>query len=351
MIHIEALSLGAGVQSTTIALAALEGLLPKPDVAVFADTGWEPAKVYSHLARLAPVLEAGGIEVFVVSSGNIRTDSIDPAHRFAPLPWFVRNPPGPCSKCKGSGKLPAEGDYVNDGRCTRCGGSGNEPEQGIGRRQCTSEYKLVPIRRKLRELLGAKPPEFRYVPRGNTARQWIGFSTDEIERVNDRDDVLYLSRWHPLLDLEWSRNDCKRFLAQHTAPDGTPWIRSVTKSACVGCPYRKNAGWRTMRDQRPAEFADAVAFDAAIRKGGARGEAMVGEAYLHRTMLPLAVAPIDRIERKERREAQTDLFEEIANVEAGYDPEIDGDPDDGDIDCGPYGCASGVVPVELEPLA
>lgn len=40
------LSLGAGVQSTTLALLALDGTLPGLDGAVFADTGWEPAAVY-----------------------------------------------------------------------------------------------------------------------------------------------------------------------------------------------------------------------------------------------------------------------------------------------------------------
>ena len=45
------LSLGAGVQSTVLALMAERGEygLPKPDVAVFADTGWEPPSVYEHL--------------------------------------------------------------------------------------------------------------------------------------------------------------------------------------------------------------------------------------------------------------------------------------------------------------
>jgi hypothetical protein len=47
----------------------------------------------------------------------------------------------------------------------------------------TSEYKLAPIRRKIRELLGAAPPNFRRVPRGRTAEEWVGFSTDEIGRV------------------------------------------------------------------------------------------------------------------------------------------------------------------------
>ena len=44
------LSLGAGVQSSTLLLMAEAGEIePRPDAAIFADTGWEPAAVYQHL--------------------------------------------------------------------------------------------------------------------------------------------------------------------------------------------------------------------------------------------------------------------------------------------------------------
>ena len=47
------ISLGAGVQSTTMALLAAHGeIQPMPDAAIFADTGWEPAAVYRHLEWL-----------------------------------------------------------------------------------------------------------------------------------------------------------------------------------------------------------------------------------------------------------------------------------------------------------
>jgi len=55
------LSLGAGVQSTVLALMSADGTLPKVDGAVFADTGWEPKRVYEHLFRLRDVLSAAGI--------------------------------------------------------------------------------------------------------------------------------------------------------------------------------------------------------------------------------------------------------------------------------------------------
>ncbi|MCK9513952.1 MAG: hypothetical protein M0R28_22370 [Pigmentiphaga sp.] len=71
-IRLRALSLGAGVQSTTMALmAAHEEIGPMPDCAIFADTGWEPKAVYDHLAWLMSpnVLP---FPVYTVSAGSIR---------------------------------------------------------------------------------------------------------------------------------------------------------------------------------------------------------------------------------------------------------------------------------------
>lgn len=47
--RLRVLSLGAGVQSSTLALMSARGDLPRLDYAVFADTGWEPARVYAWL--------------------------------------------------------------------------------------------------------------------------------------------------------------------------------------------------------------------------------------------------------------------------------------------------------------
>lgn len=290
MPELVALSLGAGVQSTTLALLAEAGELPRPDVAIFADTGWEPAAVYAQVDRLAAALS---FPVLRVTAGNLRADSLDPAHRYASVPYFVRNPDG---------------------------------SEGMGRRQCTSEYKLDPIRRKVRELLGAAAPDFRRVPRGRVCEQWVGFSTDEIGRANSARDsagVSYLTTRYPLLDLGMSRADCERFL--HRQGWG-----ATAKSACVGCPFHGNAQWRDLRDNRPQEWADAVAFDAAIRRGGSRGLPLNGQAFLHRSRVPLDLAPIDRITRGEWRGRQLDLFDAVADVDE------DGDPNG----CSPYGCRS-----------
>lgn len=280
------LSLGAGVQSTTLALMAASGDLPGLDAAIFADTGWEPRRVYRHLVRLEEVLTDAGIPLYRVGAGNLRRDLLDPQARYGSIPYFVR---------------------------------GADGSEGMGRRQCTEVYKTAPIGRKVRELLGATPPDFRRVPKGQLAEQWIGFSTDEIGRVSDRDGVSYIHKRYPLLELGMSRRDCQRWL------ESRGWT-SVAKSACIGCPFHGNRQWRELRDNHPDEWADAVEFDRAIRKGGARGLPLNGEAFLHRSRVPLDRAPIDHVTRAEWAEMQTPLWE-------------DGDPDG----CSPYGCRSGAT--------
>lgn len=282
------LSLGAGVQSTVLALMAADGSLPGLDAAIFADTGWEPPAVYRQVDMLEVELKRAGVPLHRVSNGNLREDSINPTHRYASIPYFVRNPDG---------------------------------SAGMGRRQCTSEYKLNPINRKVRELLGAAPPKFRHVKRGQVAEQWIGFSTDEIHRADDKRQNLYTTKRYPLLDLGMSRRDCERWLK------ASGWGHTA-KSACIGCPFHGNAQWRDLRDNHPEQWADAIEFDKAIRKGGSRGMPLNGEAFLHRSMVPLELAPIGKVGPKEWAERQIDIYDEIAEH---------GDPDG----CSPYGCRSG----------
>ncbi|WP_331717283.1 hypothetical protein [Yinghuangia sp. ASG 101] len=89
----------------------------------------------------------------------------------------------------------------------------------------TGQYKVKPIKAKVRELLGYPYP-FR-IPRGVYVEQWVGISLDEIHRAKDS-DVAYMRNRHPLLDLGWTRDDCIAYLRSCGWGD-TP------KSACLGC--------------------------------------------------------------------------------------------------------------------
>lgn len=248
------LSLGAGVQSSTVLLLACDGVIPPFDHAVFADTGWEPAIVYRQLERLRDHAVRHGIAVSTVSAGNIRADALDPQHRFASMPLHVRNPDG---------------------------------SKGLARRQCTAEYKVRPLKAKARELLGYPHP--RPVPADLYAEQAIGISVDEVHRAKDA-DVRYLRNTFPLLDLRWTRADCLTYLKDRG------W-GSVAKSACLGCPFHSDAAWRRLRDHDPDGWADAVTFDRAIRHGYPRatrhGQPLRGRYYLHRSCRPLDQVDLD----------------------------------------------------------
>ncbi|MEW1700382.1 hypothetical protein [Streptomyces sp. NPDC091278] len=278
------LSLGAGVQSTTLALLAAEHALPRLDGAIFADTGWETPSVYQHLERLEKeVLRPANIPLHRVTNGHIRNDALNPDHRFASMPLHIRNPDG----------------------------------AGLLRRQCSKEYKLQPIKRKIRDLLGYPMPYT--IPRGLRAETLIGISRDEFHRARDS-DVHYLNSAFPLLYLDgaadgregWTRKDCIRYLRARG------WA-STPRSSCVGCPFHTNVEWRHLRDTEPDAWTDAVAFDRAIRQGHVRGNdngrPLLGKAYLHRSLSPLDTAPIDRVTAREWSNRQTDLYEQIADRE------------------------------------
>jgi len=290
------LSLGAGVQSTALLLLVARGKLPPIDAAIFSDTGWEPAAVYAHLDRIdTEIAQHAGIPILRVSSGNIRDDALDPAHRFASMPMYVLNKNG---------------------------------TPGMVRRQCTSEYKIKPIKAAVRKLLGCPHPT--PVPKGVYVEQWVGISTDEAHRMHES-DVNYSRNRYPLIELGMSRVDCIRYLTE------LGW-GETPKSACVGCPFHGNAAWRKLRDTAPADFADAVAFDAAIRggtaKANAEGKSLRGQMFLHRSRVPLGVAPIDRVTGHEWKSRQGDLLADLNDPLA-----FEGMYEEDDLPgCSPFAC-------------
>lgn len=233
------ISLGAGVQSTTMALMAAHGEIgPMPDCAIFADTGWEPKAVYEHLERLEAALP---FPVHRVAGGNIKDHILrntnKTGQRFASVPWFTAN-------------------------------------GGMGRRQCTREFKVDPLARKQRELLGYQPRQ--RIP-ARSIEVWIGISMDEAIRMKPARNTWQINRW-PLIELDMNRRACIAWLAAHG------W--DAPKSACIGCPYHSDAMWRDMRDNRPDEWADAVATDRALRDGGtSRG--MKHHQFMHAQRVPL----------------------------------------------------------------
>ena len=248
------LSLGAGVQSTVLALLLSrrdERLLDlgyhPPDAAIFADTGWEPAYVYRHLDWLEQQLT---FPVIRVQASNIRDDlaagrNAD-GRQFASIPFFAMNKDG---------------------------------SRAMMTRQCTSQYKLRPLIAAVREQVGLKPRQ-RMKP-GQHVETYLGISYDELQRMKPNRERWIEHRW-PLVHLRWHRYDCLQWFAQEY-PD-----RSLRPSSCVICPYHDNKHWLALKDVEPESYADAVAFDRSLRAPGSPTGAQVdGVAYLHGTLRPL----------------------------------------------------------------
>lgn len=307
-------NIGAGVQSTALALMAALEQIERPDAMVFADTGWEPAAVYDNLAWIERELaQPIDVPLIRVSAGNVRDDALRTDGPYLSLPLHVLHPGGAHS---------------------------------VIRRACTRDRKVRPIERLVRASLGARihaDGKVGRVPAGRRATQIIGFSHDEptrAERIND-DAPAYAEYDTPLITMGLTRQGCQHLLAKHGRPD-------VAKSACVGCPLSGNARWRAMKAGQPAEWADACEFDERIRHGHPGFPTPLrGQAFVHRSRVPLADANLERITRGEWRERQGELDLTAA---PRLDSTIDGrlvDLDDFDDDppgCSPFGCRRGEIP-------
>lgn len=144
-------------------------------------------------------------------------------------------------------------------------------------RACTRDYKIQPIKRKVREIMAEHGAKHVF--------QQIGISTDERQREKSS-GVKFITNTHPLLELGWSRAMCEQWLiSEYDIRPG--------KSACYYCPYRSNAGWALMKQQDPEQFERACVFDESIREAQGRkvrGAGIVGKLYVWRGYEPLRTA-------------------------------------------------------------
>ena len=230
------ISLGAGVQSTRLALGAGEGEFGPIVAGVFADTQAEPYWVYEQLAFIESKVS---FPIYKVTAGNLAEDTLrgvnSTGQKFYPIPWRMEN--------------------------------------ALGRRQCTREYKLKPIYEKCREL-GASAK--------NPANLMIGISMDEIFRAKPA-RVKYVKNVWPLLDKRVYRLDCLQWMTDR----GYPLPR---KSACVFCPYHGNDEWRDIKTFDADGWRLAVKVDEAIRINGVK-------QYAHRDLVPLEDADLSKADQ------------------------------------------------------
>lgn len=239
---VRSFSYGGGVQSTAALVLAAQGELDYP-LFVFANTGDDSENpdtlTFVHDVAM-PYGTAHGLDVLEVRL--TRRDGTQPTLK--------------ATAEGGRGVLPV---YT---------------EGGPAYRTCTTDWKIRVIERELRA---------RGATVDDPAHVGLGISTDEIQRartpaVDPGHPLQY--REYPLIDLGLDREDCRHTIAAAGLP-------IPPKSSCWFCPFQRPAQWRRMRDEHPARFADAIALEEAVNRGGARGRKGV-PVYLSPIRRPLA---------------------------------------------------------------
>lgn len=241
------ISLGAGVQSSTMALMAAHGeITPMPDAAIFADTQGEPHSVYRWLNWLEKQLP---FPVTRVSRGSLAQHTLKMRQAkdgrlfsSTDIPFFTLNADGSQGK--------------------------------IRNRSCTQDFKLDPLRKEQRRLGSIK--------RGQKTVGmicWLGISLDEIYRMKPSRESWCEHRF-PLIEAGMRRSDCLVWMEQHKYPQ-------PPRSACVYCPFHSDGEWRRLKNEEPEEFAAAVEFERRLQEIKSSTGKFKAVPFLHRSLIPL----------------------------------------------------------------
>lgn len=242
------ISLGAGVQSSTLALMAAKGEVgPMPDAAIFADTQGEPASVYAWLDWLEKELP---FPVYRVTKGSLSAEQLRIRKR-------VKTEGGPWAKSL----IPA---YVKNA----------DGSKGIMGRSCTADFKIAVLEKEQKRLAGVARREKQI-----KAALWIGISLDEVQRMKPSRSRWGVNRW-PLIEANMSRHDCLRWMERNGYP-------KPPRSACVYCPFHSDHEWRRLKNEEPAEFAKAVQFERQLQAVKLVTDNMRGVPFLHASLKTL----------------------------------------------------------------
>lgn len=229
------LNYGGGRQTVAMCVLIVRGILPKPDRIVMADTGRENQSTWDYLRNhTQPMLKAIGLQVEVAPHSLATVKDV-----------YGLN-----------GQLLIPAVFTRDGKLS-----------GF----CSNEWKARVVDRYLRNE-GVKE-----------GTRWLGLAHDEPKRWS-RLHGKQEGKWKfecPLVDLMMNTSACLAVIEKHGLP---PPITS----SCWMCPHKRNAQWRHLRDNYPAQFEQACQLDEEIRENDERGG-----VWLHHSRVPLRQANID----------------------------------------------------------
>jgi hypothetical protein len=202
---------GGGTQSVAIAALIIQGKLPKPEIAVIADTGRETQSTWDYYESiLYPNLLAIGVTLQRISKKQYATcDLWSTNGRQIEIPGFTF-------------QTGEKGKLINF---------------------CTTEWKIRVIARFLRELGVSK------------YRRWLGFSLEESRRWVKHLESSEI-RLPLITDVPMRRRDCVSLIRKMGWP-------TAPRSRCWMCPNQSDDEWRQLSSE---EFTKAVKLESEIRE-------------------------------------------------------------------------------------
>ena len=252
------LSFGAGVQSSAVARMSIIGELPPFDHVIFADTGDEPESVYENMEWWQKRFTDAGVTFHNVGLKRSISEQLRAVvagdEKAIPTPLYTRNEDG---------------------------------STGIILRQCTYAWKIAPIQKLTRELVGLYKKRHMHITE-TLVEQTMGISWDEVQRMRIH-PYPWVNNVYPLIDRRLTRYDCIAAIkADSTFPD-------PVRSACWHCPFHSNEEWRYLRNEEPVEFQKAIELDLHLRSGPKMGN-VTKPVYLHKSGKPLGEINFDSAE-------------------------------------------------------
>lgn len=269
---VRVLSFGGGTQSSHLLDMHFKGLIDY-DYIVFSDTGAEPQFIHDQVTWWQnKQKEVGNTTPFIVTTHNSMKRGLEEMlmryiftdyQRFQ-MPLYFN-------------KIAENGDIVKG---------------GLMPRQCTGDFKIIPVqqatRRLIKEKIGLQPRQ--QMPKDIAIVMDIGFSYDEINRVggyvSHQSKYIYLA--YPLIEMGESTKDSIDYLVKNDYPS--------KRSRCYFCPFNCSGDrareigmdWQEIIDTEPLSFLKAVFFDEELRRRQATGEKnMQSIPYFHFSRTPL----------------------------------------------------------------
>jgi hypothetical protein len=259
MIEYHVFQVGGGIASSTLHLLYYCEEITTPeklDCVIFADTGAESKPLYEHVDLLHSF---AGPYNYTAKRGNLGKDLLADQRLLDGLP--AHSPETPARPC-----------------------------------ELTQAYKLEPVIRGIRELLGLRGRQ-PFPHRKVSVRLYLAVTYEERHRAELIRQRLAEFPWlhpvFPLIERKMTLWHCRVWLRDYgKLPLPLP------RSGCVFCPYRRNKDWRWLRKNDPNGFAMAVKIDRKLRESGNESGP---QRFLHHSCVPLEKANLDAPESRDEQ--------------------------------------------------